>query len=57
MNLLPLQVILGFQVAAAIVIAVQLLAGDGEDAPYRLRKVRAAAKRRLVSRSLDDDGR
>ncbi|MET0407178.1 MAG: hypothetical protein ABW006_02285 [Hyphomicrobium sp.] len=54
MNLLPLQIILGFQVAAAIVIGLQLLAGESETNPQRLRKARVtAAKRRLLTRSLD----
>jgi hypothetical protein len=59
MNLLPLQIVLGFQVTAAVVIFIQLMAGDGSESSLRPEKARraAAAKRRLANRSFDDGAR
>ncbi len=57
MNLLPLQIVLGLQVAAAVVIFIQLMRGDEADEPLRSEKGRRASVmgRRVVNRSFDDD--
>jgi hypothetical protein len=57
MNLLPLQIVLGFQVAAAVAIFIQLISGDEADKSLRTRRMRrvTSAKRRVIQRSLDDD--
>ncbi len=53
MNLLPLQIVLGFQIAAAVVIAIQLMKRDDGDEPLRAEQVRRAeaARRRISGRS------
>jgi hypothetical protein len=38
MNLLPLQIILGLQIAAAAVIFIQLMAGEGTESSLRPKK-------------------
>jgi hypothetical protein len=59
MNLLPLQIVLGLQVAAAVVIFIQLMAGDEGERALQPEKARrsAAAKKRLLHRCLEDDAR
>ncbi|MBS0235389.1 MAG: hypothetical protein JSR99_18115 [Proteobacteria bacterium] len=60
MNLLPLQIILGFQVAAAVVIFIQLMKGADGDRPLRAEKVaRPAATRRraAIDGSFENDPR
>lgn len=58
MNLLPLQIVLGFQVAAAVVILIQLMKGDDGDGALRIEKSkqqstpRPAADRTFVDRTL-----
>lgn len=48
MNLLPLEIVLGFQVAAALVIFVELLAGRPDD------EVIVRDEKRAISRSVED---
>jgi uncharacterized PurR-regulated membrane protein YhhQ (DUF165 family) len=57
MNLLPLQIVLGFQVAAAAVIFIQLMKGDEVDEPLGAKKARraVAAGRLIAGRSFGDD--
>jgi hypothetical protein len=38
MNLLPLQIILGLQIAAAAIIFIQLMAGERTESPLRPKK-------------------
>ena len=58
MSLLPLQIILGLQVAAAVVIFIQLMAGGGEDDAFSVRKNRyPSAKERPADRFVTDDAR
>lgn len=57
MNLLPLQIVLGFQVAAAVVIFIQLMKGEDGDGPLRAEKADGLRKRRAILRSPGDDAR
>jgi hypothetical protein len=58
MSLLPLQIVLGLQVAAAAVIFIQLIADDDEDSAVRLQRVRrSAAKKRVSNRSFEEDAK
>jgi hypothetical protein len=60
MSLLPLQIILGFQVTAAVVIFIQLVAGDDQGGrAVRLQKVRRSfsAKERIENQPFGDDAR
>ena len=57
MNLLPLQIVLGFQVFAAVVIFIQLMKRDEDDRPLQAAKARRSAKRRLINRSFGDGER
>jgi hypothetical protein len=55
MNLLPLQIILGFQVAAAVVIFIQLMKGDDADKPLRAESARRSERLRSLNRSFQND--
>ncbi|WP_155831084.1 MULTISPECIES: hypothetical protein [unclassified Hyphomicrobium] len=57
MNLLPLQIVLGFQVAAAVVIFIQLMKGEDGDGPLRAEKADRLRKHRAILRSPGDDAR
>jgi hypothetical protein len=58
MSLLPLQIVLGFQVAAAIVILIQLMKDDESERPISAEKLRRAAPRQnTLHPSFKDDAR
>lgn len=54
MNLLPLQIVLGFQVAAAVVILIQLMKGDDGDGPLRTEKANRSIRQPAADPSLTD---
>ncbi|MBS0253050.1 MAG: hypothetical protein JSR78_18480 [Proteobacteria bacterium] len=54
MNLLPLQIVLGFQVAAAVVILIQLMKGDDGDGSLRVEKSKQSVPRPAVDRTFVD---
>lgn len=57
MNLLPLQIVLGFQVAAAVVILIQLMKGEDGDGSLRTEKASHPAPRPAADPSLTDRSR
>ena len=59
MNLLPLQIVLGLQVAAAVVIFLQLMKGDEADEPLTAERGRRASiwRRRIADRTFEDNAR
>jgi hypothetical protein len=59
MNLLPLQIVLGLQVAAAVVIFLQLMKGDDADEPLTTERGRGASiwRRRIARRTFEDNAR
>lgn len=53
MNLLPLQIVLGFQVAAAVVILIQLMKGEDGDGSFRTEKATRPVPRPAADPSID----
>lgn len=57
MNLLPLQIVLGFQVAAAVVILIQLMKGEDGDGSFRTEKATPPVPRPAADPSITDRAR
>lgn len=57
MNLLPLQIVLGFQVAAAVVILIQLMKGEDGDGSLRTEKATRAVRLPQADPSATDHAR
>jgi hypothetical protein len=57
MNLLPLQIVLGFQVAAAVVILIQLMKGEDGDSSFRTEKATRPVPRPAADPAITDRAR